>query len=256
MIIDTHVHVTENGKWFNTSHDASLQRILNLIDKKIINKAVLLPIDPYISNEFIVNTCREYPDLFYGFCSVNPKEKDSVNYLDHYISNMELQGLKLHPKLQDICYYDDSLQSLFNKAVELDIPVTIDAWVKTNELCTSKLLDLIVKIAKKHNSCKLIIAHLGGYAYNKIPEISRNFPNIYFDLSYIFSRFNKGISRQELISVISRINAERLLFGTDFPEIIIPEYISLSNEIFTELNLTKNQKDLINSINIQRILSK
>ena len=44
MITDCHVHITENGKWFNTDYDASLKFALNEMDRSDTSKAILLPI--------------------------------------------------------------------------------------------------------------------------------------------------------------------------------------------------------------------
>ena len=44
MIIDSHVHVSESGKWFGPSVDASLDTLLLNMDAAAVNKAVLIPV--------------------------------------------------------------------------------------------------------------------------------------------------------------------------------------------------------------------
>jgi len=64
MIIDAHVHVTPDGKWFNTDHDASVESLISELDEASIDKAILLPVEGFIENDFIVDVCKKYPDRF------------------------------------------------------------------------------------------------------------------------------------------------------------------------------------------------
>lgn len=254
MIIDAHVHITENGKWFDTRHDASLKKLIDSLDKNKIDRAILLPIFPYISNEYILNVCNEYPEKFIGFCSVNPLKKDAVKDLEHYIVDYGLKGLKLHPKLQGFISYDKSISEVIIKATDLKIPVIIDAWVKFDEICFSKIINLIETIAQNHPFCKIILPHLGGYSYKKIPEISKKFNNIFFDLSYVLSRFDDNVLYEEIIPIIQKIENKKLLFGSDFPEIDITQYLKKSSQIFNDMHYSSKEIDAVFSKNILNLL--
>ena len=52
MIIDGLTHVTKNGKWFNTSYDASLHTLLKNMDKSEISKSVITSFYDFIPNKF------------------------------------------------------------------------------------------------------------------------------------------------------------------------------------------------------------
>lgn len=256
MIIDAHVHITENGKWFETGHDASLKKLLISLDDNKIEKAILLPIVPYISNEYISTVCNEYPEIFFGFCSVHTLEKNAADILENYVTNYGFKGLKLHPKLQGFDTYDSSLGKIIKKATELKIPVLIDAWVKKDECNFSKIISLIETIAQHHPSCNIILPHLGGYSYKKMPEISKRFPNISFDLSFVLSRFDGHILHEEIIPIIQSIESKKLIFGSDFPEIDIRQYLIKSNQIFNELNYSTREIEAVFSKNIRNLLQK
>ncbi len=256
MIIDAHVHITENGKWFDTNHDASLNKLLVSLDECKINKAVLLPIFPYISNEFILNVCNEYPENFFGFCSVNPLKMDAVEELEHFIVDFGLKGLKLHPKLQGFSIYDDSIKNIMSKAAELNIPVLIDAWVRHNEIKTSKIINLIETIAQNHPSCRIILPHLGGYSYKEMPILSQKFNNIYFDISYIFSKFDETELQAEIFPILRKIDSRRMIFGSDFPEIEIKQYFKKSKKVFNDMHYSSRDVNAILSENVQKLLFK
>ena len=53
MRIDSHVHITETGKWFNTGLDASIGALLREMDKAEIDKSVLHPISGIIKNSYV-----------------------------------------------------------------------------------------------------------------------------------------------------------------------------------------------------------
>lgn len=72
MIIDAHVHLTPNGKWFNTKYDASIGRLLREMDKADVDRAVVIAIEGQIDNDFVAKVVSEHPDRFWGIGSVNP----------------------------------------------------------------------------------------------------------------------------------------------------------------------------------------
>jgi len=254
MIIDAHVHITKDGKWFDTGHDASLKKLIESLDKNKIDKAILLPIVPYISNEYILKVCNEYPEKFIGFCSVNPLKRNAAKDLEHYVIDYGLKGLKLHPKLQGFFSYDNSISKVIMKATELKIPVLIDAWVKPNEINSSNIIDLIETIAQDHPSCKIILPHFGGYSYKKMPEISNKFNNIAFDLSYVLSKFDGDVLHEEIIPIIRQIDCKKLIFGSDFPEIDISQYLKKAKQVFTDMHYSSKDLDAVFSKNIRNLL--
>ena len=254
MIIDAHVHITKDGKWFDTGNDASLKKLIVSLDENKIDRAILLPIFPYISNEYILNVCNEYPEKFIGFCSVNPLKRDAVNDLEHYVVDYGLKGLKLHPKIQGFFSYDNSINNVIIKATDLKIPVLIDAWIKQDEINSSKIINLIETIAQKHPSCKIILPHLGGYSYKKMPEISKKFSNISFDLSFVLSKFDGNVLQNEIIPIIQKIGSRKLIFGSDFPEIDITQYLKRSSQVFTDMHYSSRDFDAVFSKNIRNLL--
>src|SRR3990172_10037888 len=100
MIIDAHTHIHPDPKGFGERYDASLETLISSLEKSDVDKAILLPISPYVPNEFIAEACRKYPDLLIGFASVNPLDPGSPDKLMHDVKKYNLKGLKLHPRIQ------------------------------------------------------------------------------------------------------------------------------------------------------------
>lgn len=244
MIIDAHVHITENGKWFNTNHNASVRRLIKSLEESKIDKAVVLPIAPFISNEFVAKVCSEYPKKLIGFASVNPLDSDAVKKLEEDVIKYDLKGLKLHPRLQEFQLADKNAQLVIKKAAELNIPVLIDAWIGSNDVEHQDLISSISHIAKKIPSAKLILAHLGGFNYDEIPQIARDNGNIYFDLSFVLTYLDQKTIHNYIVPIIKNIGANRLIYGSDYPEINLKNYYIYMLKIIEKI-FNQEEKKLV-----------
>lgn len=254
MIIDAHVHITENGKWFHTDYDASVERLIKSLEESKIDKAVVLPIAPFISNEFVANVCNEYPDKLIGFASANPNDKNAVKKLEEDVLEYDLKGLKLHPRLQEFQIDNPKVFLVIKKAAELKIPVLIDAWVRPKDVEYQDLVGSIGRVAKKVPSAKIILAHLGGFNYSEIPQIARENSNIYFDLSYVLTYFKQEIAYNQIVPIIKDIGANRLIYGSDYPENDVGNYLKDTRKILNELCFTYKEKKFIFSETIKSLM--
>jgi len=244
MIIDAHVHITENGEWFNTNHNASVERLIKSIGESEIDKAVVLPIAPFISNEFVAKVCSEYPDKLIGFASVNPLESDAVKKLEEDVVKYDLKGLKLHPKLQEFQLDNPNVLLVIEKAAELNIPVLIDAWIGSKDVEHQDLISSIGRVANKTPSAKIILPHLGGFNYNEIPQIAHDNDNIYFDLSLVLTYFDRKTIYDHIVPIMKDIGANRLIYGSDYPEINLENYYIFTSKLIKKI-FNQQEKKLV-----------
>ena len=96
----------------------------------------------------------------------------------------------------------------------------------------------IVEVAKKHPALKIVIAHYFWPKMDYCYEITRDVPNIYFDLSAVADEeVVEATGGLEIIkNVLKKTIADRpdkVIFGTDWP-----------------MCKTKNHIDLIDSLNL------
>lgn len=244
MIVDAHVHITADGKWFNTHHDASVNRLVMSLGKTDIDKAVVLPIAPFVSNQFIARACSEYPEKLIGFASVNPLEHDAAKKLEEDVTRYELKGLKLHPRLQGFQLSDHNVQSIIRKAADLKIPVVIDAWVRPEDREYQNLVNSIGRTAKKIPHAKIILSHLGGHKYNEILHVSQENRNIYFDLSFVLTYFDHEVLYNHIAPLLEDIGTDHLIYGSDYPEKDISDYFLFAQEFFDDF-FSHQEKKLI-----------
>lgn len=216
MIIDGLTHVTKNGRWFNTSHDASLHTLLKNMDKSEISKSVITSFYDFIPNKFIYECQTKHSDRIIGFGSLSIK---NLNDDIKEIKNLGLKGIKLHPRIQNISFIDLINSDFLYKVEDLGIPLLICCWpqsskIKINDF-TPKNIDLI---SKKHSNLNIIIGHMSGHNFWDAIFCARSNKNVYLDCSY-FINFFKGTSLEnDFWKIINKID-QKLIYGSDFPEI-------------------------------------
>lgn len=245
MVIDAHIHLTESGRWFNTNHNAHLMHYIKLIEHSRIEKALILPIFPYISNRFVFRVCSMNPDKFFGFASVDPLRSDAPTTLKKEIEDFDLKGLKLHPRLQKFELLDPNVLSTIEMASYLEVPVLIDTWFEY-EAIYAKFVTSIKEVVRQFPDLKLILPHLGGPAPNTFFDND----NISLDLSFILSRIESNKAAAYVEQLIKRIGPSRLIYGSDFPEMNPITYLNSAEALLDNLNLSSAVRDKIFKSNI------
>jgi len=250
-IWDSHVHVTENGKWFNTSLDASLRNLITEMDIANVQKSLILPIYGVTSNLFVKKCVRMHGDRLAGFGCMSLKtwKNDAQEILEY-----GLQGVKFHPRIQHetISQWD---QAGILKFLEVNnLPIIVCGWQQTSSPVANMLeihplkIDLV---AKKYPNLKIIIAHLGGHNFLDSFFCARGNPNVFLDCSYFF-HFFKGTSIESDSLILMQKLDNKILFGTDFPEVSIDKYHNYLKVEFEKYNI---DYDKIFSKNINKIIS-
>ena len=88
MIIDSLVHITPNGKWFDTDYDASESKLLHDLDKEKVERAVLVGLAGYISNEFILDVCKRNKGRLIPGASFNPSQYTILSRILSFIGQI------------------------------------------------------------------------------------------------------------------------------------------------------------------------
>ena len=252
MIIDGHVHITEDGKWFDTHHNASLARLIDELNNSEIEKAVLLPIAPFTSNKFIASICQQYPDKFIGFGSLNPIDDNAATILKNVFPGLGLKGLKIHPRLQNFSLTDEKAINTIKNAAEQNLPIVIDAWIGKN-LNDIQLIDDIENLAELVPEAKIIFTHLGGFAHDRVPDMAKNHDNIYFDLSFVLTYFDIDYLEANIIPIMKDIDASRLMYGSDFPEVNLANSFSATKLLLYE-HFNPKENKLIFGKNMMKLI--
>ncbi|MCP4157757.1 MAG: hypothetical protein GY757_59155, partial [bacterium] len=77
MIIDGLTHITADGSWFGTRHDAGLDRLLLEMEKGGVEKALLVGNPLLNDNPLVLETCRNRPGQFIPIAAITTEDTKS-----------------------------------------------------------------------------------------------------------------------------------------------------------------------------------
>jgi len=237
MLIDSHVHVTPTGRWFDTDNDASVVNLLSEMEQNGINRAVLLPISGIIPNEFVASTCLLHPKHFIGAVSVDPGAgKRAISELRDYLSHKNMKMLKLHPSLQNFDPLSKAVVKLLEVCAELEVPALFDCFpFGRNRPIVSSTPLVFDKLAKMVPSTKIILAHAGGHRVLDACMVAKSNANILLDISYSPVYFEGSSVPKDFIYAINKVGARRVLYGSDYPEVRLDHALAAARQLVIDL---------------------
>lgn len=252
-IIDSHVHITANGRWMDTNKDSSLQRLLNEMEFVSVKKAILIAIDGLISNDYILKICAEYNKIFLPFCSVDPASTSFKDFTD-LVKDSSFIGVKIHPRLQQFSLEDEQVIRFFQKLEKIpNFLVLLDCWFSSDD--DFNQIEQTLNFINLFDQLRIILAHAGGFHYNKFIHLATK-DNIFLDLSYTPSILNKYDKKGfgDFFSKLKEIDTSKLIFGSDFPEISIKESFDLLSQALNNYGFSKEEQEEIFSKNIEKLI--
>jgi predicted TIM-barrel fold metal-dependent hydrolase len=212
--------------------------------------------EPYVGNDYVASIVQKYPEQFMGFASVDPwKGKLAILELERSVKDLGLRGLKLHPTTQAFFPNDTRFYPLWEKAVELGIPVLFHSG-QTGvgsgtpggggyklKYAHPLLLD---DVAADFPDLTIIMAHPAVPWQEEQLAVALHKGNVYIDLSGWSPKYFRPI----LVQYISSILKDKTLFGSDYP-VLQPdrwlrdfEQLELKEEVRRKILLENAQKVL------------
>lgn len=164
-----------------------------------------------------------------------------------------LRGLKLHCHVQGMRADDARLDPVYEEAAAAERPIVIHAGpapvcggypVDPREVCT---VEAIANALSKHPDLTLIVPHLGADLYDGVEALLDRFPRLYLDTTMCLAEF---FAERPPTGLLAR-RADRLLFGTDFPNLPFAWDRELKAVLATDLSAA--QRDAILWQNAERL---
>lgn len=249
MIVDVHVHIGEVNKHFKKwwmeelyrpfkGIDISgrfvkspVEKIIKDMDEAGIDKVCLLASDhrrpyPYDSlpsytpNEYVAKIVHEYPDRFIGVASVDPIRDpyEARQELEKCVKEWDMRALKLYPSYDHYYPADERVFPIYEKAIELDIPVQIHmGWTPCiNAPMKYQRPWLLDEVGIRFPELKVIVAHLGYPWVDECICLVAKHPNFYADLA-LWGAFPPEILIQALWKFGILCSYDKLLYGSENP---------------------------------------
>jgi uncharacterized protein len=236
VIIDSHVHLFPPRvfdaiwRWFDR-HAWSIQ--YRLYADGVLEHLATHGIDRVVGlcyshvpgmardlNRFMAELGSAYPDRLIPFGTVLPGEPGDDGIIDEALA-LGLRGFKLHCHVQKLAPDDPRLDTLYRRAAAALVPVVIHAGrqpcfpaygVDIHAICSAAATR---RALQRHPGLTMIVPHFGTDEENDYCALLAEFPNLYLDTTMITSGYFAPSIDPELLER----HADRILYGTDFPNI-------------------------------------
>lgn len=214
------------GKLFVPSFDAFCERVR----KAGIDRVVVFDRDTETrdgrtpGNEWVLELCEEYPDLFVPFYAVDPnKGRASVSALERAVE-CGARGVKIHPYGAELQPNDRRAYPLYEAVEGLGIPIIFHTGpgplgTRADISHVRHFDDLCVDFP----GLKLILAHFGGDGYTTAHMLAWRYENVYVDVAFLPEPYIAAMPWQ----LFERTIQDKILFGSDFPLVMPDERLAM-----------------------------
>jgi predicted TIM-barrel fold metal-dependent hydrolase len=175
-----------------------------------------------IENEEVAALCRRYPSRFVGFAGVDPhKGKAAAAELERAVRELGLRGLDLQCFEHRLPINDRLLYPLYEKCIELDIPVNIHCGVNfsTRSLMRYGRPELLDEVMVDLPELRVCASPPGWPWVNELIAVAWRHVNVWIGLVAVRPRYladpNSGYG--PLLQYGSTVLKDRIVFGSAFP---------------------------------------
>lgn len=209
------------------------------------------------TNDYVADLVNAHPEQFIGFATVDPwKEDRAVAELERAVTELGMKGLKLHPIHQAFFPDDTRFYPLYEKCVELEIPVLFHSGFAAAgigmpggggmKLKYSAPIPHMDDVAADFPGLTVIMAHPAWPWVEEQIAVALHKPNVYIDLSGWAPRYIP----QALINETNTRLQDKVLFGSDFPYLPPDRWLAG----FDQLQIREEVRPKILLENAKRIL--
>ncbi len=275
MVIDFHTHVfpdkiaaktiaalVKSAKNADAHTDGTLKGLLDSMTAAGIDKSVILPVATRKGqfdtiNKFAKGINDNYSNLV-SFGGIHPDD-ENIHEKILFLHQQGFKGIKIHPDYTDTFIDDERYINIITECALQGLKVVTHSGADPafNVIhCTPQrgraVLDRVFAVTGKIEPF-MIFAHLGGMYVHKDVEKYLIGTNCYIDISCSFSSLMTfcETNDDDVVSVIKKHGAEKILFATDCPwndqKAYLEHFLSLSG-------ISDREKDLILFRNAEKIL--
>ena len=169
-------------------------------------------------NEWNINLLEQFPDL-YCFAAYHPDDGNALEYAEEMIAHPRVVGIKMHFQVQRLYPHDRRLFPLYEMIIKRRkrLLLHVGNGPQGNEFVG---LTHFRKVLDRFPDLPVNVPHMGGLEFRQFMELLDDHPGIYLDTAYSFwpgmpFTFNLGPEYLER-------HKDRILYGSDFPNVILP----------------------------------
>ena len=234
MIIDFHGH--RPGLFHGLQRQHSADEIAKDLDEAGIDMIVMLHMDSNVErgDAFMGSSveqgiwdytelARQQPERIIPFAGIDPRRgKSGVELFERAVKEWGAKGLKLHPCL-GFFPNDRMVYPLYEKAVELDVPVLIHTGIDPPPLRGLYANPIYLNdVCIDFPELRVVAAHMANVWRDELILLGYHHPNLYMDLSGVQADIEDKVALsvyRRLRQDLNVVGPKKLLFASDYPNV-------------------------------------
>jgi len=234
-VVDGHVHLFDEAlsraiwRWFErwgwpVRYQLPALAVVDFLLSRGVERIVALHYahKPGIAegmNQHMAALCRERRAVT-GMATVFPGEPDARGILARAFA-LGLSGVKLHCHVQCVGPDAPELHEIYTLCAERDVPLVMHAGREPKSpgyrcdphaLCSAERVE---RVLRDYPRLRLCVPHLGADEFDAYAGLMERFDNLWLDTTMVVAGYFPVRDRFDLLEV----RPERVLYGTDFPNI-------------------------------------
>jgi len=200
-------------------------------------------------NEWNIELLEQFPDL-YCFAPYHPDDSNALKYAEQAVAHPRVVGIKMHFQVQRLYPHDRRLFPLYEliMAKKKRLLLHVGNGPQGNEFVG---LVHFRKVLDRFPDLPATVPHMGGLEFRQFMDLLDDHPGIYLDTAYSFwpglpFTFNLGLEYLER-------HKTRILYGSDFPNVILPREGEI--DYLLSLDLSDDFYDKVLYANGMRLLA-
>ncbi|MGC8604072.1 MAG: amidohydrolase family protein [Desulfomonilaceae bacterium] len=236
-VIDAHVHLFPDPifqaiwRWFDEfawpiRYKLTSNQIIEFLTSRGIARVLGLhyahkPGMAHQLNTYMAELCRNHPQLI-GTATVFPGEENAVDILKEAFE-LGLAGVKLHAHVQYFAVDDAVMREIYESCADYNKPLIMHVGrepknpkfpYKRDPYETCKA-DKLERILIDYPGLKICVPHLGADEFDQYRRLLECYDNLWLDTAMVLVDYVPNFGSPKL----SDLRADRVMFGTDFPNI-------------------------------------
>jgi len=221
----------------------------------------------FISMEINHDNLRGFLDCdrqrLLGYAFLNPLREDGPEYLERSVKDCGLKGLKLISTNQKFHPYDERIYPLYEKMVELDIPLLLHMGASIGYSADFRYANPadLQPVLRDFPELKVMLAHFGTGFFREALLVGYQCDNIYYDTSSsnIWMKYQGyPLTLKDVFKyTIDAVGADRIVFGTDssyFPRGYRYDVLMDQKNALDELGVSTEDQAKIFGGNLKRLM--
>ncbi|MFX0084861.1 MAG: amidohydrolase family protein [Candidatus Hodarchaeota archaeon] len=201
------------------------------------------------TNEFCKNTKkRAIP-----FGTIHPEDENKANEMDRIFDSFGFAGIKLQLMVTNFHIWDKHMDPVYQKITQYDRILLVHigtgpSYSNFNPGMTTQCpyvgINDFNRFLQKYPEMKVVIPHLGADEYEEMWALVKKFPNLYFDTAMIGVKNNPAFDDKLTLIDDEKLYeiSDRIMFGSDFPNIPYDYRNSILGWIERDMNYTFYEK--------------